>query len=234
MIEKIYTIPITEIFEEECFCPFCTLYKRLEAEEIKYALGPAMMEPDYRAITNEKGFCKDHMAKLNSLPKALPLALVIDTHMKKIQNIFDVTIKEKGFIKKESNKDEYVNNFLKFNDSCAICDRIDHTFMRYIDTFVYMIKENPDFLSKVIEGNGFCLPHYTNILTVARKSLKGKQFEEIFNKLNETQKRKFKKYQKDIGDFIESFDYHHANEPCIAPADTVIKSGHLLNGEFKK
>ena len=39
---------------------------------------------------------------------------------------------------------------------------------------------------------------------------------------------------KDIGDFIESFDYHHANEPCIAPADTVIKSGHLLNGEFKK
>jgi hypothetical protein len=76
MKEKIYTIPITEVFESPCFCPFCALEKRLNDEEVTYALGPAMMEPDYRILTNEKGFCQAHMKELNSLPKILPLALV--------------------------------------------------------------------------------------------------------------------------------------------------------------
>ena len=55
MKEKIYTIPVTEAFSEECECPLCVLHKKLEDENIDYILGPSLMEPDGRIETNEKG-----------------------------------------------------------------------------------------------------------------------------------------------------------------------------------
>ena len=48
MKETIYTIPINEAYDENCECPLCFLYSRLEKEAVEYALGAAMMEPDYR------------------------------------------------------------------------------------------------------------------------------------------------------------------------------------------
>ena len=56
MKETIYTIPINEAFDTECSCAICAIENRIESEEIEYALGPAMMEPDFRIISNQKGF----------------------------------------------------------------------------------------------------------------------------------------------------------------------------------
>ena len=60
MKETIYTIPINEAFDTECSCAICAIENRIEKEEIEYTLGPAMMEPDFRIISNQKGFCKTH------------------------------------------------------------------------------------------------------------------------------------------------------------------------------
>ena len=60
MKETIYTIPINEAFDIECNCAICAIENRIEKEEIEYTLGPAMMEPDFRIISNKKGFCKIH------------------------------------------------------------------------------------------------------------------------------------------------------------------------------
>ena len=53
MKEKIYTIPLTEAYEEDCECPFCKLEQQLEQEAVEYALGASMMEPDSRVNSNE-------------------------------------------------------------------------------------------------------------------------------------------------------------------------------------
>ncbi len=55
MKEKIYTIPVNEAYDTDCECPLCHLEKQLETKAIDYALGAAMMEPDYRMESNEKG-----------------------------------------------------------------------------------------------------------------------------------------------------------------------------------
>ncbi len=82
MKEKIYTIPVTEVFGEECECPMCLLEKRLEEEYVNYFLGPSLMEPDCRMDTNEKGFCRRHFEQLyNKQENRLGLGLMIDTHM---------------------------------------------------------------------------------------------------------------------------------------------------------
>ena len=43
-MEQIYTIPVNEAFDEvgekkECGCPFCTLYRRLQNDEIEIVVG---------------------------------------------------------------------------------------------------------------------------------------------------------------------------------------------------
>lgn len=233
--EKIYTIPITEAFEEKCFCPFCKIYKKLSEEEVKYALGPAMMEPDYRAVTNIKGFCKEHIKELNSLPKALAMALVLESHLDKVgEALKSNPEKEKGLMKNSKNINSFINELNSFDGSCAICDKINHTFLRYIDTFIYMIDKNEDFLEKVLESDGFCMPHYTMILNSAKNNLSSKKFIEIVTKLNEKQYEKFFKYKSDVKMFIESFDYKNAGKKSDVPKDTNLKTSYFLNGEFEK
>ena len=55
MKETIYTIPLNESFDTDCECPLCVLKDRLETESVEYALGAAMMEPDFRIESNKKG-----------------------------------------------------------------------------------------------------------------------------------------------------------------------------------
>ena len=38
MIEKIYTIPITESFEERCGCPVCRLHAKAREKALEYIL----------------------------------------------------------------------------------------------------------------------------------------------------------------------------------------------------
>ena len=64
MKEQIYTIPVNEVYDTDCECPLCELEKKLEKETLDYALGAAMMEPEFRMESNEKGFCNHHYSML--------------------------------------------------------------------------------------------------------------------------------------------------------------------------
>ena len=57
-MEQIYAIPVNEAFREgtqkpECGCPFCSIYRKLEENELDLILGASMMEPDTRIQTNK-------------------------------------------------------------------------------------------------------------------------------------------------------------------------------------
>jgi len=235
MKEKIYTIPITEIFEEPCFCPFCALEKRLNEEEVLYALGPAMMEIDYRGLTNEKGFCLSHMKELNALPKILPLALVHQSGTDRLKELSALPPigKKKLFSKEKDALDLYIEKLESYGSSCVICDRIKSNVDRYFDTFVSMMAENEDFFEKVTATDGFCIPHYVKAVKHAKKNLHGKKLEACVTALYETEKKKIDFYKTDLNAFVDSFDYKNAGKPCPVPGDTVLKTSFLTNGEFE-
>ena len=83
-MEKIYTIPVNEAFEKSeadhsCGCPFCTLYRKLENDQLELILGASMMEPDVRIKTNELGFCKTHYDMMFTRKNRLGMALMRNT-----------------------------------------------------------------------------------------------------------------------------------------------------------
>ena len=43
MKEKIYTIPVTDAFRQDCECPICVLEKDLEDKAVEFILGPSLM-----------------------------------------------------------------------------------------------------------------------------------------------------------------------------------------------
>ena len=104
MKETIYTIPINDAFNSDCDCPFCFILKKLDDEKTDAAVGAAMMEPDHRQVSNEKGFCREHIVKMQQKQKVLPLALVmqsyIDTKNNEIFSLFEKKPRKKGFFQK--------------------------------------------------------------------------------------------------------------------------------------
>ena len=84
MREDICTIPINEVFEKGDGCPVCRMRSMLKDRIVDYVLGPAMMEPDTREITNKKGFCRRHLPMLFGKGNRLGLALVLETHVKEL------------------------------------------------------------------------------------------------------------------------------------------------------
>ena len=235
MKETIYTIPINEALEKQCFCPLCEMYKDIERSEIKYAVGPAMMEPDFRELTNKKGFCKKHIADLNAESKALALALVFDTHLAEIENIMDADLLEKkGLFKKDDATQKFVSELESIKDSCIICERIENTFKRYIDNFVYLLKKDSDFIEKVLKTNGFCMEHFTMLAKKAKEEFSDSDFKKYFLSLAEHQKKRVSETHRYIKNFVDKFDYRNKDKPMDAPKDMLMQTSRLLNGEFEQ
>lgn len=234
MKETIYTIPINEALEKECFCPLCEMYKDLERSEVKYAVGPAMMEPDFREITNKKGFCKKHIADLNAESKALALALLFDTHLAEIEKIMNVDLSEKkGLFKKDDGVEKLVIELTDIAESCVICERIEKTFKRYIDNFVYLLKKDDDFLKKVLNTDGFCMEHFSMLAERAKEEMSDSEFRKYFMPIAEHQKKRVEITHKYIKNFVDSFDYRNVGKPMDAPKDILMQTSKLLNGEFE-
>ncbi len=237
MKEEIYTIPISEALEQESFCPFCYLKEKIELDAVNYTLGPAMMEPEFRIFTNERGFCQRHMRDLQAQRKALSLALVLETHFDSIKNVMENVLKSEKkyrFRKKEKGKSEiFAEEIGRISASCAVCDRIEHTFSGYINTFIFMLKKEKDFVERVIATDGFCMEHFARLAQAASEKLSDGEFEKYFIPIIEHQKVRLEKQHEHLKKFAESFDYRNAGKKLEVPRDTLIKSGYLLNGEFE-
>ena len=236
MKEQIYTIPINEALEQEGFCPFCYMKEKLEEDAVSYTLGPAMMEPEFRIFTNERGFCQRHMRDLQAQRNALSLTLVLDTHIDSIRSVMESALqpeKKSLFKKEKSKKETFAEEMNRISSSCAVCERIEHTFSGYINTFIFMLKKEKDFTERVLATEGFCMEHFARLAQAASERLSEQEYEKYFVPIIRHQKARLEKQHSHIKKFADSFDYRNAGKKSEAPRDTLIKSGYLLNGVFE-
>lgn len=220
MKERIYTIPLTESLDADTECPFCFLEKKIEKEQIEYALGPAMMEPDYRLLSNEKGFCKHHAEELLNSRRALPFALVHDTRI-------DEVIKSLEDIEKRSEKKKY--EFLakaleKTTSGCIVCERVKDTMEKFIHTFWYLYKKEPDFRERILSGKGFCIHHFSDIINLS--NLGGLKKKEYADELLKLELHNLRRIKENVHSFTKQFDYRSSGE-----TKEELKNAHILCAE---
>ena len=246
MKETIYTIPVNEVYETDCECPLCELEKKLEKDAIDFSLGGAMMEPDFRLLSNEKGYCINHYRMMFKTPSKLQMALVLDTHLMEIRKTLSELenlpqlneTNKKGFLKK-GNVDEAIQKISKSIDktqtSCVICDKINDTMARYVDVLLYMWANDEVFKEKFESSKGVCLKHFKMLVDGATISLKGDNVKTFLNALIKKESAELDRIQEDIHKFTLKFDYRNQDMPWgtakDAPKRTIEKLGGYMENE---
>ncbi len=245
MKEQIYTIPVNEIYDKKCACPLCELEERIERESVEYALGAAMMEPDFRVESNELGYCNRHYAKMFEKPNKLSLALVLDTHLIEVRKKLDKYKKSVNSLKsqkpglfKKSSAYDISNSIYDFTDKlshdCMICKKVNFTMERYIDVIMYMYFTKPEFKKKFDNSDGFCMEHFKAVCKMIPKCLSDKQAQEFIPVLFDRQVKKLDILQGDIHKFTLKFDYRNKDMPWGNAQDAPIRTIETLAGKIHK
>lgn len=253
MKEKIYTIPVTDAFKEECECPVCLLEKKLEDEYIDYILGPSLMEPESRMATNNNGFCRRHFKQLyNRQSSRLGLGLIIDTHLydqnNKLKKIFENKIEtlkkesEISLIKSISNKisskqteterllDEIIAKLTILEDTCTICSKLSYTLDRYVDVILYLWFSEEDFKQLFNSKKGFCLKHLRLLLEGVKKYLGPKEAAVFVSNLLNMQFENLERIQQEVNWFTKKFDYRYNDAPWGNSKDALPRSIQKIVG----
>lgn len=223
MAEKIYTIPVNEAFDKKDGCPFCTLYEMLVQREFEILMGGAMMEPDVRIATNEKGFCDEHFAMLLGLQKRLQAGLMLESHLS------EKVIPSLGggvFAK----PDKVGAKVRELAGDCYICDRVDDKLSKMFETAAYLFETDSAFKKKLSEQPYFCLRHYGRFVRTAANELNKKRLAEFYEIISEKEKAYANGLLEDVSWYCKKFDYRYKDEDWKNSKDSLERTKAFLCG----
>ncbi len=230
-MEHIYTIPVNEAFEASrddasCGCPFCTLYNKLEDNELELILGASMMEPDIRIMTNKEGFCRTHYDMMFTRKNRLGMALTLESHLAELKD----EIKNGGFLQKAGERP--IKRISSLEESCYVCRRIEFHFNHMIETAVFLWDEDEEFRAKFSAQPYFCLPHYKRLIACASDRLSKKRSPEMIKEAARIVESYMETLNGDVSWFCKKFDYRYDEEPWYNSKDSVERSMKFLRSDL--
>ena len=214
-MEKIYTIPVNETFDEQDGCPFCRLYKKLEDNELDIILGASMMEPAIRIETNKKGFCRKHYDMMFGAKNRLGLGLILESHLDELIRHMEKSPLLGDKLKAAS---EYLE---EATDSCYVCDRIENNFTKMVECACILWETEEEFREKFSKTPFFCINHYSMMLKCASVFVSKKVRPEFFKAASAIELEYLKTLKEDVSWFCKKFDYRYDDEPWGNSKDAV-------------
>lgn len=241
MKEQVYTIPVNEAFDSGDECPFCYLERNVERSAINYAVGPeaSYMESDVRGLTNEQGFCIQHMKALYDYGNSLGSALILQSYYKLMMDDFNQQLEnyeqpaKRGLFTRKSGSEDTTPPLVKWSrqrqSTCYVCGRIEYNMRRYYETFFMMCK-TPEFRAKVENCKGFCMRHFGELVDVARTELPNAQRDWFYQTVFPLMKQNMDRVKKDLDEFVGLFDYHQQNTFPANTRDALSRTMQKLRG----
>ena len=203
---------IHEKFKVDCECPLCEIQKVVEEQFLHEFLNDAVMEDNTRVKVGKKGFCARHFDMLFSRRNKLSVALQIGTRVDNLQKIIDDKKSVRSAIKQ-------ADELLKASTTCAICDYVEQSMVKYYKTIAQMFERERDFFNTLFKSKGFCLNHYAELLRYSRSA--GFVANEYVSILGGVQKRNMERLQTELKSFCDKHDYRNALEP-LGNAETAL------------
>ena len=231
-MEQIYTIPVNEAFDKSladpsCGCPFCTLYKKLQSDNLDIILGASMMEPDIRIKTNKLGFCGKHYGMMFEKKNRLGLALMLESHLDELRD--DIG---KRLISLSPVGDNARKRLDSLARTCYVCDRIEFSLSKMLETALYLYEKDTEFAKKFKAQPYFCLIHFNRLSALARAKMPKKLYSDFYEDLSATTFGYFDELRGDIKHFIKKFDYRYEDEPWGNSKDSVERAIRFLEGDL--
>ncbi len=239
MKEQIDTIPIYDAFDAGTECPLCKIYHDLEEAAVAFTMGPSYMEDDIRAQTDEKGFCPEHLRQMYAHGNRLGLALMMNTHFDKVIADMKKAAESRSsggrgglFFKKKAEGEPVVSYIRKLEGTCFVCDRIQVSYPRYVNTIFHLWKKDSLFREKFEGCKGFCITHYKDLYEASVEELSGKGREEFLEALDHVFFENIDRVNGDVDWFIQKYDYRNKDKPWKDAKDALSRAATKLGHIF--
>lgn len=229
MKETICTIPINDIFSEKDGCPICRMYKLVEQQYVQFITGSAMMAPDVRVRTNEKGFCHHHYEMMIHSGPKLSNALLMQTRLQYIKD----NMVASGNAKPSKAQLENIKNA---RSSCYVCDRIDYDINHLLSTVYVQFATDENFRQMLREQEYLCLNHYELLHrgAVAKGGIKNKDMKAFCEITNALCHNYLNTLYDDVTHFTTMFDYRNAGGDFKNSKDSVERSVKFITSNDVK
>ena len=137
-----------------------------------------------------------------------------------------------GLFKKSTGQSAVGSYVTKLENSCFICERIENTYQRYLDTIFHLWKKDPGFQTKVRRCKGFCVYHYGQLYDLAPTQLKDKELNDFLRTIDDVFFANMQRVNDDLEWFTQKFDYRFKDAPWKNSKDAIprmiIKTNHSV------
>ena len=246
MRETIATIPLMDAFHAKDECPFCFLEREAEQHAISFILGSAYMEDDIREKTDATGFCRHHFKMMYDYGNRLGNALILSTHLKKLnqelaKEIKDFTPQKSSLLKRIRHTDvtscptpkTAIGSWVQKKEcSCYVCDHFHQIYGRYLDTFFDLYQKNEEFRGVFLESKGFCLPHFGDLMEAAEDRLTDAQKRDFYPAVFSLMQQNMDRLQKEVSWFVEKNDYRNKDKDWGNSADSIQRGMQKCAGGY--
>lgn len=243
MKEQLYTIPLNDAVNAQDECPFCFIHRSIEQDLLDFVLGSgsSYMEADIREQTDKAGFCRYHFQKMFDYGNTLGNAWILKTHyqrmIREMQQEFASFRPGKssllGKFKKAEGNENTIGMWVRAKeDSCYICSQYKDTYARYLDTLFYLWKNDENFRNKVINGKGFCLPHFGDLCEAADRKLSDKEKQDFYDQLLPVMESNMQRISEDVSWLVEKFDYRNKDADWKSSRDAIQRGMQKLKGGY--
>ncbi len=207
MREDITSIPVTEVFEETDGCPICRMRDLLEQRVTDYITGAAMMEPDVRIETNDRGFCLTHYRQLLKKRARLPVALMMESRLAEVEKRVFAGLPLIGkSVKSQASAATEVTH------SCFVCERVDWAMTRLLATVCRLWEQERDFRDAFEKQQYVCLPHFSQLCEVATKNMSKKYVGDFCKASSVLCRKELEALHADVSHFCKMFDYRNSSD----------------------
>ncbi len=241
MKEHLHTIPVNDAFLSGDECPFCFLEREEEQRALRFAAGPgaSYMEPEVRGITNDTGFCREHLKKLYDYGNTLGNALMLQTHCDALLEEFRREAAQlqqppkKSLLprKKQSGEQPWWQRLEVQRERCYICDKIRYNMDRNYRTFFVLLKES-EFRERVMASKGFCLHHFAQLLRLAPEQLPNSQREWFYTEVIALTEENLLRVKEDLDWLVAKYDYRNAGADWKNARDALPRTMQKLTGGY--
>ncbi len=245
MKENIATIPLIDAFNAGDECPFCFLERSAEQHAISFILGSAYMEDDIREKTDAAGFCRHHFKMMYDYGNRLGSALILSTHLRKLNQELADEIKNftpgKSHLLKRMRHTAAGNNEAKTplgkwvqhkETSCYVCSHFSAIYRRYLETFFDLYRKNGDFRTLFEKSHGFCLPHFGDLMETAEEKLSDQLKQDFYPKVFALMQENMERVQKDVEWFVQKNDYRNNDKDWGNAADSIQRAMQKCKGGY--
>ncbi len=226
MREDICTIPINDVFLPRDGCPLCRMRDMLEERSTVYITGAAMMEPDVRIKTNEKGFCHRHFGMMLKCGTRLSNALILESHLDKLKTeMIPKTVKGKPDKKK-------IAAIRSVQKSCFVCEQVEWGMAHMYQTIFSSYVTDSEFRALYNDQQFICMEHYADLMTAAvNKGVPSKSLPDFYSDTSKLAGGYLEVLKDDITHFCSMFDYRSKGQDWGNSKDAIERSIEFLTSE---